>query len=599
MEIPGYILEHRIGQGRFASLYLAKDTFGVVRVIKIIKSSLSDQKLFRQEFKKHIKPLTTINHPNCIKIYDAGIIDKTCYMVMDYFPDGSIAPRLIFGFPVRHIIKIVLELIDALEYLKQFEVEHRNVQPRNIFLKQNNQTVLSEYEVVSQILNDCPEIKFEEDQLLKQLVDCQTDVNCLGLLFFKLLNRETTPYLEIPSKSLSGRRALCWQPTINKLFSSKHDETISDIYQLRHEIHRVEYEFKDRINQQHNDKKIAVKENNKTTNELVVYSNAHSIKQKVIEFPALLKSYRKNKFDLESFLLNNKVPIMTGLSLCTSFVIIITLFTYFDNKYDSDDTLSTNTRPDILFPLQEQASHKKSIVAQSHLTEADIRQKERLNKFKLKQDEEQKRLALIQFQQEQKRLTALKLLQEEERLIALEKKQEAERLAALKLQEQQEAEHLAALKLQEQQEAERLAALKLQEQETIQLAILKQKKEELLISLKHKKEDDRLIALKEKQEKERVAAIKNKIAKQRRIAAKKKQKEIELQNKKKLEAVRLATSHLEKIQEEKLLRQQRMEFARVQAEKEELVIQDQQRQEQANKLEKQANKPKFESFATF
>ncbi|MCW8932803.1 MAG: protein kinase [Gammaproteobacteria bacterium] len=582
MVIPGYTIMHRIGQGRFSSLYLAKNSIGVIRAIKIIKSSLSEQELFRREFKKHIKPLMSINHPGCIKVYEAGIIDKQCYIIMDYFPDGSIAPRLIFGFPVKHIIKILLELIDAVEYLQKSNIVHRNIQPRNIFITQNNQTILSEYEVVSQILQDCPEIEFKEDQFLKQLVDCQTDVNCLGLVFFKLLNRETTPYLEIPIQSLSGSRAVCWQPTINKLFSNKHDEAIGDVYQLRNEIHRVQNEFEQRIDQE----KIQFESSDSTKIEhgctdLVVYEDTPN----KVNLPSIIKAYNDNKFQIEEFITDNKTPIMTGLAACASFVIVFSLSTYFDKKYGASELANQNVRPDILFP-QQHPSVKLAPQVQSdkiQLTEADIRQKKRLENFKI----EKQRLAQLKQKEEAERLTVLKQKEEAERLAVLKQKEEIERLAELKQKE--EVERLTMLKQKE--EAERLVVLK-QKEAAAHLAALKQKKEELLISLQQKKEDDRKIDLKLRKEQQRLENAKNNNQK-RLLAAKKEQKELEQINYEQLEA-----EHFSRLKNEKELRKKRLEAARIEAEKQELAIQEKQLIKQLEK-ESKKTKPKFESFATF
>lgn len=367
MRIPGYTLKHRISQGRYATLFLAEDSAGNSRVIKIIKTALSDQKLFRDEFKKHSQLLTRIIHPNCIRVYDAGVVNNLCYMVMDYFPDGSIAPRLIFGFPVKQIINIVLELTNALEYLNTSHIEHRNIHPRNIFLTKDNHIILSEYEVVRQIINDCPEINYAEEHSFRaEQINIQSDIDSLGLVFFKLLNRETTPYLEIPRKNLSGRRAVCWQGTMDKLFTGNPTESIRDIYQLRTEIYRVQAEFKQRINRE----KIV------SDNSLPDTMSTDPVQpEQTANLPVLMIAQSKKSFDLEVLLLKNKVPILTGLAASTAFVIMLSIVTYFDRQNNfAQQNEQKQESPQILFPQIPAAI----MVYSDKLTAADIRQKERL-----------------------------------------------------------------------------------------------------------------------------------------------------------------------------------------------------------------------------
>ncbi|WP_198265665.1 protein kinase family protein [sulfur-oxidizing endosymbiont of Gigantopelta aegis] len=415
MDIPGYTIKYRIAKGRYASLYLAHNVQGDIRAIKVIHSSLSNQFLFRQAFKKQIKILTSIKHTHCMHVYDAGISGRHCYIVMDYYPNGSIAPRLIFGFPVKQITQIIKQLIDALEYINKIKLEHGNIQPRNIFLSKDNQTILSEYEIVPQILKNCPDIHFSEDELLlNQLVDTQSDLSCLGLVFFKLLNRETTPYLEIPVYGLSGKRAKCWQTTINKLFSSQMDDSINSIQQFRQEINRVQDAFKSQNIQTEafvSDQHLAHDSiDNKAIDK--AFETVSNIKITAIRdnFPVILE--QKTNHDessirgvLNQFLLNNKTPIMTGLAASTVFFLMLSGITFFNMKnptfslintldtawFDTKAEVPTEIqRTKIRFPGEYTAAQKNKTqypdlvtnIEELKLTQADIKQKNRLAAIK-------------------------------------------------------------------------------------------------------------------------------------------------------------------------------------------------------------------------
>ena len=151
--IPDHQLFTRIGHGSYGEVWLARNTTGAFRAIKIVhRSDFSDDRPYEREFTglKHFEPLSRA-HDGLVDILHLGRNDEAefFYYVMEAADDAStgeeVAPncyrpltleekiRAHHGrLPVQECLQISLALAAALRFLHEARLVHRDIKPSNI-----------------------------------------------------------------------------------------------------------------------------------------------------------------------------------------------------------------------------------------------------------------------------------------------------------------------------------------------------------------------------------------------------------------------------------------------------------------------------------
>jgi len=60
-------------------------------VLKILNATAGLDEILLQRFVQEFDIISSIDHPNVVKIYDRGFSDRHAYIAMEYFPNGSLA----------------------------------------------------------------------------------------------------------------------------------------------------------------------------------------------------------------------------------------------------------------------------------------------------------------------------------------------------------------------------------------------------------------------------------------------------------------------------------------------------------------------------
>ena len=154
--INQYIIDKKLGQGSFATVYLGvdKDT-GVKYAIKEMNKSLlmkqkSGSKTAYDCVLEELKILQRLQHPNIIWLHEVINDPKKdkIYLVTEWQKKGSLQPgkgdmRLYF-----------IDMLKALKYCHETaKVVHRDIKPDNIMINHNDEAVLIDFgisEIVEQ-----------------------------------------------------------------------------------------------------------------------------------------------------------------------------------------------------------------------------------------------------------------------------------------------------------------------------------------------------------------------------------------------------------------------------------------------------------------
>jgi hypothetical protein len=125
---------------------------GVLFAVKTFSPDSPEKEDWKQAFMREAHVLRDCNHPAIVKVFDEGVLgDGRPFFVMEYLPDTLWAAMKANSLDDPAKVSIVMQLLSALDYLSRRDpyVVHRDVKPRNIFLKAGT-CVLGDFGLVFQ-----------------------------------------------------------------------------------------------------------------------------------------------------------------------------------------------------------------------------------------------------------------------------------------------------------------------------------------------------------------------------------------------------------------------------------------------------------------
>lgn len=140
-----YEILERLGVGGMGEVYKVRHTFlGTIRVVKVIRSSISDNTDGKERFLREARLATRVQHPNVATLHDfSALPDGSQYMVWEYIDGQNLAQRIkTFGkLPPRQAVRIAIQTLRGLEAIHRAGIVHRDISPENIMLTSGDDRV--------------------------------------------------------------------------------------------------------------------------------------------------------------------------------------------------------------------------------------------------------------------------------------------------------------------------------------------------------------------------------------------------------------------------------------------------------------------------
>jgi len=130
-----YRIDRELGGG-MSRVYVAEDLrLGRKVVIKVLPPELAGG-LNVERFEREIRLAARLQHPHIVPLLAAGSAGDLPYYVMPYIEGESLRTRLSRDgeLPLGEAIRLLREVIDALDYAHRQGVVHRDIKPDNILL---------------------------------------------------------------------------------------------------------------------------------------------------------------------------------------------------------------------------------------------------------------------------------------------------------------------------------------------------------------------------------------------------------------------------------------------------------------------------------
>ena len=144
--IGPYEIIEKIKDGGYSKIYKAKSCYtGDFVALKTI-----DKQSFQESVEdvllmiRQTEVLKILKHRNLVSLYEIYESTKYFYLVMDYLPNGDLIERIIKQkrFKEEEALNIFAQLVDALYYMHQNEICHRDIRTEKILFDKNNKPKL-------------------------------------------------------------------------------------------------------------------------------------------------------------------------------------------------------------------------------------------------------------------------------------------------------------------------------------------------------------------------------------------------------------------------------------------------------------------------
>jgi hypothetical protein len=195
-----FIDEALIGQGSMGDVYLGIDIETEQSVaIKVLKRDVVRRNPdVVERFLREGEALRQLNHPNIVELLGAEERDGRYYLVMGYASGGSVQDILDrqSRLPLTKVLRLGLELADALTRAHHLGIIHRDLKPANILLDEAGAVRLTDFGMARMLdrsgLTDSDvvvgTIKYLSPEACNgQPLDNRADIWALGVVLFELL----------------------------------------------------------------------------------------------------------------------------------------------------------------------------------------------------------------------------------------------------------------------------------------------------------------------------------------------------------------------------------------------------------------------------
>ena len=130
-----YVVLEKIGSGGMGQVFKANHRpTGKMVAVKVLSADAVKNRRLIERFKKEARAVARLKHPNIVRAYEAGKINRIRYLVMEYVEGENLLARVKRKgpLPIEECVRSVLEAARGLDYAHQKGVIHRDIKPSNL-----------------------------------------------------------------------------------------------------------------------------------------------------------------------------------------------------------------------------------------------------------------------------------------------------------------------------------------------------------------------------------------------------------------------------------------------------------------------------------
>lgn len=199
-----YEIRRELGRGAMGVVYEAFDPQieRAVAIKTILKSSVDKAEAEEafSRFRREARAAGRLAHPKIVSIYEYGEDDEMAFIVMelirgkelkDFFDQET-------RFSIGDSIRIVKQILDALEFSHSRNVVHRDIKPSNIMITEDGQIKIADFGIAKIDTSSLTQAGvvlgtptyMSPEQFMGREVDHRTDIYSTGVILYQFLTGE-------------------------------------------------------------------------------------------------------------------------------------------------------------------------------------------------------------------------------------------------------------------------------------------------------------------------------------------------------------------------------------------------------------------------
>jgi len=209
-QLGRYDLVRVLGKGAMGVVYEGLDPklHRKVAIKTILKGHLDDDeaaKEYSMRFMREAQAVARLNHPHIVQVYDFGEEGEVAYIVMEFIKGKELKNFFDANerFELKEAVRVMCELLDALDFAHESGIVHRDIKPANVMLDSQARVKLADFGVARVTDADRTQVEktqagtmvgtpayMSPEQITGGNIDRRTDVFSAGIILYQFLTGE-------------------------------------------------------------------------------------------------------------------------------------------------------------------------------------------------------------------------------------------------------------------------------------------------------------------------------------------------------------------------------------------------------------------------
>ena len=227
--VSHYRILEPIGRGGMGIVYRAEDMkLGRLVALKLLPTYLAADQQALGRFEREARAASALNHPNICTVYEIDEAEGLRFIAIELLEGETLKQRMARSrLPTKEILRIGIEICEALDAAHSAGIIHRDIKPSNLFLTRRGPVKVLDFGVAkrvgSDLIEQSPHFSFSlmgnleadltntgaligttaymsPEQVTGQTVDTRSDIFSLGAVLYEM----TTGRMPFPGTDMTS-----------------------------------------------------------------------------------------------------------------------------------------------------------------------------------------------------------------------------------------------------------------------------------------------------------------------------------------------------------------------------------------------------------